>query len=128
PVCASPSGLVSWWPGEGNATDIVGGNDGTWSGPADFRQGTVGLAFGVGGNGAGVVVGNPTTLQLQDFTIEAWINRYSASMASLGALGYGAILSYGNGGYALRLADDGRLMLSKVGISTVASSNVVNDV
>ena len=29
-VCApTPAGLVSWWPGDGNAKDMVGGNDGT---------------------------------------------------------------------------------------------------
>ncbi len=30
PACvALPSGLVSWWPGDGNAQDIIDGNNGT---------------------------------------------------------------------------------------------------
>jgi len=29
-TCISPpSGLVGWWPGDGNANDIIGGNNGT---------------------------------------------------------------------------------------------------
>jgi hypothetical protein len=36
PSCVTPpSGMVSWWPGEGDANDIQGGNDGTLeNGPA----------------------------------------------------------------------------------------------
>jgi hypothetical protein len=31
-VCVPlPSGIVSWWPGDGNPNDIVGGNNGTLS-------------------------------------------------------------------------------------------------
>ncbi|MGO8927272.1 MAG: hypothetical protein ACLQU3_10325, partial [Limisphaerales bacterium] len=40
-----PEGLVSWWPGEGNANDIVGTNNGTLSGGVTFTNGEVGLAF-----------------------------------------------------------------------------------
>src|SRR5439155_8470225 len=30
PTCVTPpSGMVSWWPGDGNANDIQGGNNGT---------------------------------------------------------------------------------------------------
>ena len=29
PCTPAPSGLVGWWPGEGNANDIVGTNNGT---------------------------------------------------------------------------------------------------
>src|SRR5439155_21212810 len=38
PAClAPPSGLVSWWPGNGNGTDVVGGNNATEIGRAHFR-------------------------------------------------------------------------------------------
>jgi len=38
-------GLVSWWPGEGNAEDVVGGNNGTLQGGATFGTGMVGQGF-----------------------------------------------------------------------------------
>ena len=37
-----PAGLVSWWAGDGNANDIVGGNDGTLVNGATFAPGMVG--------------------------------------------------------------------------------------
>jgi hypothetical protein len=37
-------GLVSWWPGEGDANDIVGNNDGTPVGGTTFAPGIVGQA------------------------------------------------------------------------------------
>ena len=39
---AAPSGLVSWWPGDGNPTDIQNGNDGTLVNGATFATGLVG--------------------------------------------------------------------------------------
>ena len=38
-------GIVSWWPGEGNADDIVGGNHGALKNGATFAPGIVGQAF-----------------------------------------------------------------------------------
>jgi hypothetical protein len=40
-----PAGLVSWWPGDGNAQDIIGPNDGTLQGGTTFGPGMVGRAF-----------------------------------------------------------------------------------
>ena len=40
-----PSGLVAWWPGDDNANDITGGNNGTWSVMPAYTQGEVGEAF-----------------------------------------------------------------------------------
>src|ERR1041385_5294121 len=39
-----PNGLVSWWPGDGNANDIVSGNNGALQNGATFTAG-VGQAF-----------------------------------------------------------------------------------
>src|SRR5712692_3427355 len=45
-VCVEPpAGLVSWWPADGNADDIAGGNDATLMGGATFAPGKVGQAF-----------------------------------------------------------------------------------
>ena len=40
-----PSGLVAWWPGDGNYNDIVGSNNGTPANNVLFRAGEVGQAF-----------------------------------------------------------------------------------
>jgi hypothetical protein len=46
PCDPPPSGLVSWWKGEGNATDSVGTNNGALSpSGASYAPGLVGQAF-----------------------------------------------------------------------------------
>src|ERR1035438_4635261 len=78
PACVSPpSGLVSWWRAEGNALDEAGTNNGTLVGNTTYGPGRVGQAFVLDGSGDGVSVGNPPNLQLQNFTIEAWVKRAS---------------------------------------------------
>ena len=42
---APPPGLISWWPGNGNALDIVGGNNGTLSNGVTFAPGEVGAGL-----------------------------------------------------------------------------------
>src|SRR5947208_2162542 len=49
-----------------------------------YANGETGQAFSMDGAGDGVVIGNPANLQLQNFTIEAWIKRASSTKASLG--------------------------------------------
>lgn len=41
--------MVSWWPGDGNANDIIGGNHGTLQNGANFASGMVGQAFSFSG-------------------------------------------------------------------------------
>src|SRR5947199_9852261 len=80
PPCATtPSGMVSWWPGEGNANDIVDGNSGTLQGGATFAAGYVGQAFLLDGVNAYVDAGNAPNLHVSggDFTVEAWV-RFNA--------------------------------------------------
>src|ERR1022692_2763851 len=78
PICvAPPSGLVSWWKGEGNGNDIIGGNTVTLSNGVSFAAGEVGQGFVLDGiNDYGRVpassslnVGSGACL-----TIETWIN------------------------------------------------------
>src|SRR5882762_8436037 len=115
-ACATPpSGLVSWWKAETNALDQAGGNNGTLVGDTTFAPGRVGQAFVFDGSGDAVDVGNPTNLQLQNFTIEAWVKRSNPVLASLGSDQSAGIFDYTFGGYAFGLWDDGRLLLSKVG-------------
>jgi hypothetical protein len=69
-----PSGLVGWWPGDGNAHDIVGPNDGTLVNGATFAPGKVGQAFSLNGVNQYVNVGSSTTFDVLNFTIDAWVN------------------------------------------------------
>jgi Concanavalin A-like lectin/glucanases superfamily len=68
-----PAGLVAWWPGDGNATDIIGGNNGTLVGTVTYGtalQGKVSQAFSFSGSGQVSLPSAPTS---NDFTIDAWV-------------------------------------------------------
>src|SRR5262249_27527343 len=80
-----PAGLVSWWRAESSATDAVGGNNGTiaGTGTVTYGPGIVGQAFVFDGTHRDRIdLGNPASLQLQDFTLEAWIKRTSPTITS----------------------------------------------
>jgi len=120
-----PAGLVSWWRAEGNPQDASGTNNGALVGNASYSSGLVGSAFAFDGNGDGFNLGNPASLQFQDFSIEAWIKR--ASTSSVGRDGEAMFLSYGFGGYAFGMSGDGSLFLSVVGINKVSVTNSITD-
>jgi uncharacterized protein (TIGR03437 family) len=67
-----PSGIVSWWFAEGNANDLRDGNHGQLEGGAGYAAGHVGRAFSFEGTGQ-VRVANNANLNVQTFTIEAWV-------------------------------------------------------
>jgi len=76
PCVVPPSGLVSWWPGDGNANDIADDNDGALFGGATFATGLVGNAFSLDGDGDGVVIRDNANLDITNaITIDAWIKR-----------------------------------------------------
>jgi len=122
-ACAPlPDGIVSWWPGEGDTSDIVGGNPGTVVGAATFAPSLVGQAFKFGGFHDAVTVGNPVNLQLQSFTLEGWIARAATAKATLEPTGAnGVVFGSGPNGSAFGVFDDGRLVLTKVGVSFIDS-------
>ena len=73
--CVSPpAGLVAWWPGEGDALDLVGGNDGTLGGGVTFTNGEVGQAFSFGGGSFQVPQSDLWAFGTNSFTIELWAN------------------------------------------------------
>jgi hypothetical protein len=122
-----PSGMVSWWPGDDNANDIQDGNNGTIQGDITFAPGIVGEAFSSSGNGS-VSIGNPANLQLQDFTIDAWVKLSTTSLTGNGP----AIVSYGSGGYGFGVSGPsqcgtGQLFLTKVGTDHVCSTAAISD-
>ena len=71
-----PDGIVSWWPGEGDASDIVSGNDGTLIGGVTFAAGLVGQAFSLNGVDGFVSVPDDPSLSFgtNDFTVDLWVN------------------------------------------------------
>jgi hypothetical protein len=68
--------MVSWWPGDGNANDIIGGDNGTLVGGVTFAPGEVGQAFSFDGATGYVSVPDSPSLRLgtSDFTIDFWLN------------------------------------------------------
>jgi hypothetical protein len=118
--------MISWWPAEGDATDLTGGNNGTLMGATIFAAGMVGQAFKSGGaTNDAVSVGAAPNLQLQSFSVEAWISRASTLKSGLStANGTATLFAYGTSGYGFGMSDDGGLFLTKVGVDIVSSANV----
>jgi hypothetical protein len=77
PQCATPpTTLAGWWPGDGNATDIRGSNNGTLQSGATFAAGRVGQAFSFPGAGARIRVPHAAALDFnatQDYTVDFWM-------------------------------------------------------
>ena len=70
-----PPGLIAWWPGNGNANDIIGINNGVLQGGVSFVNGLSGLAFSFDGTGT-VVVSNCRALSFAPnapMSVEVWV-------------------------------------------------------
>ena len=82
-TCATPPpDMISWWPGENNANDIQGTNNGTLQGGVSFTSGEVGQAFSFNGSDADVKVPASGSLNVgagSGLTLDLWINPTSAS-------------------------------------------------
>ena len=74
PCTPPPAGIVGWWPAEGDASDIIGPNNGTLIGNVTYANGEVGQAFSF--NTAGDQVSVPTggfPVGTSDRTMECWV-------------------------------------------------------
>ena len=81
PCVTPPAGLVGWWPGSGDASDIAGPDNGIFIGPA-FDNGEVGEAFNFNTGTNYVRVPASPAIDLgkaSGFTVEAWIRSTDAS-------------------------------------------------
>jgi subtilisin-like proprotein convertase family protein len=80
-------GMVSWWPLDGDASDIFGGLNGLLYGDVTFTNGEVGQAFYGDGVATRVVVPASPNMNLQraaGLSLEGWIN--PANVTNLGPL------------------------------------------
>ena len=92
-----PTGIVSWWTGDGNADDLVGSNDGTSTGAVAYTAGMVGQAFEFAGED---YVAAPTAnfpSGTADRTVEGWV-RFDQPYP--GASTQGLFFGYGSWGNA----------------------------
>ena len=106
---APPAGIVSWWPGEDNANDIIGDNPGAVRNGALFSSGLVGAAFSFNGANGEVFIPGSTTLNVgaeNEFTFEGWIFTTGATSASYLESG-GPLVEYFQGLHFWQYADAG---------------------
>lgn len=77
-----PPDAVSWWPGNGDANDIVAANDGMLQNGAQFAPGTVSQAFSFDGIDDFVQVPDDPSLNpgSNDFTVDFWMNTTSSGV------------------------------------------------
>ncbi|MEK7782159.1 MAG: immunoglobulin domain-containing protein, partial [Verrucomicrobiota bacterium] len=81
----NPSGLIGWWPGDGNANNLLGTNNGTLQGGATASAaGLVGNNFTFDGTNNYVQIPNSPILQPTNLTIEAWIKFSGLDSAGTG--------------------------------------------
>lgn len=69
-----PAGLVAWWPGDGNANDIISNKNWTAFGNTTFVPGKVGEAFSFNGMDAYVARANDVaTTAVDNWALAAWV-------------------------------------------------------
>jgi hypothetical protein len=74
PCTPPPADLVSWWPGDGNADDIQGGNNGTLQGGATFAPGLINDAFSFNGVDAYIDIPHNDNLNPSGpFSLDVWV-------------------------------------------------------
>src|SRR5262249_45040085 len=109
-----PSGALSWWAGDGDAADLVGGNAGTLNGGVTFSQGAVADGFTfhntdyVSAGTASLPTGN------SDRTLEMWVKVNVFGPDEAYFAGYG---NFGGSGqtYHMGTVSDHRLFFSQWG-------------
>jgi len=83
PCTLPPSGMVSWWPGDGDANDIQDNNNGTLQNGVTFAAGKVGQAFSFDGVNDFVDIPTSNGLSTSTWTIDFWffLNTNTTSQA-----------------------------------------------
>jgi Concanavalin A-like lectin/glucanases superfamily len=82
----SPSGLISWWPGDGNANDIFSTNNAVLEGGAtDTNVGYIDNCFVFDGTNGFAMIPDAPALHPTNLTIETWIRCDLLDTPSLGS-------------------------------------------
>ena len=121
PTCAPPpSGLIAWWPGDGNANDVRGASHGTMVNGATFAPGIVGQAFSLDGvdDGIGILKTSVLNLRTSDFSIGAWV-KVSQARQGFVFLNYAGVPRY-----ALHTTASGRAaVVFRPGVAITGEAN-----
>ena len=99
-----PAGLVSWYPGEGNADDQQNASDGILQGGTTFVSGKIGQAFNFDGVNDSVSVPDISAARAPTFTVEGWFNLRQAP--PVGNEYYLASKYTGFAGWIFRIGND----------------------
>jgi hypothetical protein len=124
PCVPAPSGLVGWWPGEGNANDVTGNNNGTLVNDVGFAPGEVGQAFSFDGNGYVSIPDSPLLDSLTNsITIELWLKTDQMTSDWTG------IVAKGNSAWALQATPGANTVDFNVslGAGDLSGSRSIND-
>jgi probable HAF family extracellular repeat protein len=91
---AAPSNMIAWWPGDGNAKDIVSGVNGVTMG-AGYAVGAVNKGFTFDGVDDYVDVPNPQSLPeiSTAVTVAAWVNPQMPTPPASGGSGEGYVFA-----------------------------------
>jgi hypothetical protein len=132
-VCTPPpANMISWYPGEGNANDIQGSNNGTLLNGTTFATGKVNQAFIFDGVDDEVQVANHVSLEPQTLTVDFWFNSATpgaeAFLLSKGAQGcsfpsYSVNKAGSKGGLAFDVTINGVVVRSPFSPATVFDGN-----
>jgi hypothetical protein len=109
---SAPSSLAHWWPADGNAFDVVGGENGVLQGDTVFGTGEVGQAFNLDGSGDFVLVENDPAAAFNfngSFSVDAWIFLRSYSPEFAPVVSKWNDLGVDERSYFLAIIDDGKL-------------------
>ncbi len=83
PTCAPPPpNMTAWFPGEGDASNLIDSNHGALHGGLGFAAGKVGQALNLDGLDDYVSVANAPALNFGtgDFSIDAWVKTTSTGL------------------------------------------------
>ena len=125
-----PSGMVSWWDGDdvsgSTAFDIQGGNDGTLMGGTAMAPGKVGQAFSFDGSNDFVRVSSVADIEVEQFTIDAWV--FAESAGSVGDVVGGIIVTkdIGNTTVTWDIVGPGTTGLFSAGLSLVGGGGFIS--
>jgi len=129
PCAPPPAGMVAWYPGDGNANDIIGDNNGTLQGGVTFAPGEVAQAFNFNGIDSFVNVTDAVNLHLQSLTIDAWVNLTDSTQDRAIVIKSALALAGNDFAYGLRILAgghaEGRITDAVGNFASVVSASVL---